>query len=163
MSKVPKLLLRFCLGKCKLNSDPTNISEHWALGVVCIENGTEATELWFEVSGSSKQDANKTNKIVFHQESSKYEIIDLGERIFYGSVDDVKSNINNFNDHWLKTHPLYELNGDNCQMYVQNFAKHYNLKEINTQNNEIGNLIIKGGIIGTIIIVLIGLLVKGTH
>jgi len=128
------------------------VAEHWA---VCVDH------TWYEVAGISKLDKGNPNEIVSHQNSSKYSRVKL-----LGSMVPTAENVEQWNAKWLKTHPNYSVNGDNCQLYVKDFVKYFLDADLDTQNWTVGRAMAGAGIVTVLFGVaatLIGVYIQGTH
>lgn len=152
------------VGKHKLSSDPTGIAKHWAIGIVYVDDGT--TE-WYEIEGASLAQSGKPNKVMpVHNNSDKYtEKDNHGRHAFRGSKEQFKAWLDNWHAKWVKNHPFYHLNGDNCQRHVQDFLRLFE-KKVKTQNSDIAAKAIGFGIGGMVFcafIIGIGVLIQGDH
>jgi hypothetical protein len=159
------ITLTVYVGKFKLSSDPTGISEHWALGFKLLDE----TFVWFEVKGASKEATGSPNEIVRQDDSatSKYtEKEEVGVFTFEGDLVEFEDYMKTYNEDWVKVHKLYKFNGDNCQLYVKGFLDKYEIRKLETQNSQIGNLVIGAGIGSSIVgvaAILAGFYLKGNH
>jgi hypothetical protein len=140
------------LGKYKINS----VAEHWAIKIGSI---------WYEVEGASKKQTGERNRIVRHSNDSKYTFIStLGFLSAESGVDDKQ--IEQKILAWLKEHPYYAVNGDNCQLFVKHMAWDLLGVSIETQNSTVGATLIGIGIGSTIVGlvgILLGTLIRGGH
>lgn len=141
------------LGKYKINN---LVAEHWAIKI-----GTT----WYEVEGASKSQSGDRNKIAIHTNDSKYATITTLGKIS-GEDGTTQQLLKQMIQDWLKNHPFYAINGDNCQLFVKHMAWELLGITIETQNKQIGSAAIGAGF-GAIVVglgaILVGLLVKGGH
>jgi hypothetical protein len=140
------------LGKHNLAGIHGLVAEHWAIKI---------GDTWYEIQGDSKKENLSPNRILKHKDDSKYDTIEI-----LGTIQETMSVIDSWNSAWLRKHPAYEFNGDNCQLYAKHFAWHFLGKNLDTQNTVIGGMMMGAGI-GAIIVgiaaVVGGFLIRGRH
>eukprot|EP01117_Protostelium_nocturnum_P017673 TRINITY_DN7230_c0_g1_i1.p1 TRINITY_DN7230_c0_g1~~TRINITY_DN7230_c0_g1_i1.p1 ORF type:complete len:148 (+),score=19.70 TRINITY_DN7230_c0_g1_i1:121-564(+) len=137
------------MGKSKLGL----ISEHWAIKV---------GDTWYELQGDNKKSSGSPNIINSHQDDSKYTSIKDMAHIDASKEEEILE----WMQEWVKERGTYHWTGDNCQMLVSHLVYHFLGVRIPTQNAEIGNGFIIGGIalaaIGALT-ALGGAFVRGKH
>lgn len=155
--------LRISIGKYKLNDDPLKVAEHWAL-----KFDFRGQTLFYEVAGASKKESGKLNEIFWHTDASKYSHEKLCTTIkYYGDINSLKKIIQKWCIDWLKNHPTYDLHGDNCQKFVQDFL--LSVEDgtfVPTQHQSIGEKTVRFGTFLTVIglvAVVIGNAIKDVH
>jgi len=141
------------LGKYSINNG--FLAEHWAAKI---------GDTWYELLGASKKQDGIRNEINAHKDDSRYTTITrIGS---YCCKGDVGEFITRWSNKWIATHPIYRINGDNCQKYVAHMLKDLFDYDVATQNRDLGNRIIGAGV-GAIIVgafaLLGGLLLRGNH
>lgn len=154
-----KTVLIVSVAKYRLDQDPTSTAEHWAL---CFLIGGQ--KCYYEVAGTSKHITGVPNVIYNHEFGEKYTHYDLDAEVtFHG---DPRVEIQQWCDEWIKKHPYYEFNGDNCQRFVQDFYAHWLGIAVPTQNKQKGDagMIFFGF---TLVVSIVGILfssaIKGNH
>jgi len=138
------------------------VAEHWAVKV---------GETWFELEGAAIRDYNSPNKVRTHQRDADYAEIEEKTAKTLTNLATVQE----WAEAWTQTHPLYRINGANCQKFVNDFLRTFLPgEEIEpTQNQTIGNSLLSVGTtvtaLGAIAIGLgvaigaTGRLIRGTH
>jgi len=134
--------------------------EHWAVfvGLRRIQaddmNGfsspVDCDGLWYEIDGSDKTSNGTPNKIWSSKESSKKltRTEFRGSFGFAGTTADLHRWMAQFNETWIRAHPVYAWNGHNCQMYVKHVLAMLVGVELVTQNARDGMTMQLGGVVG---------------
>src|SRR4051812_38975210 len=100
-------------------------AEHWGLGV---------GENWYDLQGASLKHYGTRNSIMQNLDESKYEKIESIGNIMISDME-----VDNFCRYWERTHPTYQYNGANCQLFVKDFCRHFLNIHLHTQNSTVGN------------------------
>jgi hypothetical protein len=92
---------------------------------------------------------------------------------FVGTAADLHHRMAQLNDNWLREHPLYSWNGNNCQMYAQDVLAALLGMRIATQNSTHGDAMVSVaskavmisaiGVVVSAALLFAGRLVKGKH
>jgi len=144
------------IGKCDIGLG----AEHWAIKI---------DDRWYEVNGAGKKQTGEANQINVHQNDSKYkQIIHIQtcSAKAVGAGLDLHEWVEKWNEDWLQRHPIYAVNGSNCQMYVKHIVKDICGVDVDTQNKNLGNIAIGAGI-GAMVVgafaLGFGFILRGTH
>ena len=126
---------------------------HWAVKV---------GEYWIEIGGESKKAALEQQQLFVHTKDSNYTKLYTVHRRITATYSQVK----NWCRQWLRDHPQYEPNDDNCQMFVKDLLKTFAQVEVQTENSSVGGAMIGGGLLAIAfgaIATVVGAIIKGGH
>jgi len=89
---------------------------HWAIKI-----GEEYEEEWFEIAGVDGKMENGTKNCVLRGSGSRTRS-GVIEWVEIGTTSQRANERHTYIESWLQSHPDYNVHGDNCQLFVNDFA-----------------------------------------
>lgn len=87
---------------------------------VAYHHAIKVQDTWFEIAGASKLASGAPNEVL--QKDGSASELGVKETVRLGTTTKTWEDIDVFLAGWLIEHPTYNLHGDNCQEFGQDFA-----------------------------------------